>query len=174
MTDSTTSEGWLRKTNFSELGDNPLQATVRLEAARMHAMHYMTLGIREYSQWFKGEANMVADALSCENNRSDKELTHIFRTHCPSQIPQHFEIQPLPNKIILWLTALLLKLPMNPQYNEKHTRTKLGCGTGGHNLLRLDWTHRYTPQRLPTLCKIQTHRCLCRGYARSAIFRTIL
>ena len=131
MTDSTTSEGWLRKTNFSELGDNPLQATVRLEAARMHAMHYMTLGIREYSQWFKGEANVVADALSRDNDRSDEELTHIFRTHCPSQIPQHFEIQPLPNEIISWLTALLLKLPANPQYNEKHTRTKLGRGTGG-------------------------------------------
>ena len=131
MTDSTTSEGWLRKTNFSELGDNPIQATVRLEAARMHAMHYMTLGIREYSQWFEGEANVVADALSRDNDRSDEVLTHIFRTHCPSQIPEHFEIQPLPNKIISWLTALLLKLPVNPQYNEKHTRTKLGRGTGG-------------------------------------------
>jgi hypothetical protein len=131
MTDSTTSEGWLRKTNFSELGDNPLQATVRLEAARTHAMHYMTLGIREYSQWFKGEANVVADALSRDNDRSDEELTNIFRTHCPSQIPQHFEIQPLPNEITSWLTALLQKLPANPQYNEKHTRTKLGRGTGG-------------------------------------------
>ncbi len=131
MTNSTTSEGWLRKTNFSELGDNPLQATVCLEATRMHAMHYMTLGIREYSQWFKREANMVADALSPDNNRSDDELTHIFCTHCPSQIPPHLEIQPLPNKIISWLTALLLKLPVNLQYNEKHTRTKLSRGTGG-------------------------------------------
>ncbi len=129
MTDSTTSEGWLRKTNFSELGDNPLQATVRLEAARMHAMHYMTLGIREYSQWFKGEANVVANALSRDNDRSDDKLTHIFCTHRPSQSPPHFKIQPLPNKT--WLTALLLKLPVNAQYNKKHTRTKLGCGTGG-------------------------------------------
>ncbi len=131
MTNSTTSEGWLRKTNFSKLGDNPLQATVCLEATRMHAMHYMTLEIREYSQWFKGEANVVADALLRDNNRSDHKLTHIFRTHCPSQIPPHFKIQPLPNEIILWLTALLLKLPVKLQYNEKHTRTKLGRGTGG-------------------------------------------
>jgi hypothetical protein len=28
MTDSTTSEGWLRKTNFSKLNNNPIQATV--------------------------------------------------------------------------------------------------------------------------------------------------
>jgi hypothetical protein len=50
MTNSTTSEGWLHKTNFSELKENPIQATVRLEVARMHATHHITLGIREYSQ----------------------------------------------------------------------------------------------------------------------------
>jgi hypothetical protein len=94
-------------------------------------MYYMTLGIREYSQWFKGEANAVADALLRANDRSDDKITHIFCTNCPSQIPLHFKIQPLPNKIISWLTALLLKLPANPQYNEKHTRTNLGRGTGG-------------------------------------------
>ena len=93
-------------------------------------MHYMPLGIREYSQWFKGEANVATDAVSSDNNHSDHELTHIFCTHCPSQIPLHFEIQPLPNEIISWLTALLLKLPANLQYNKKHTRTKLGRGTG--------------------------------------------
>jgi hypothetical protein len=52
MTNSTTSKGWLRKTNFSELKEDPIQVTVRLEVARIHAMHYITLGIREYSQWF--------------------------------------------------------------------------------------------------------------------------
>ncbi len=74
---------------------------------------------------------MVADALSRNNDCSDNELTHIFCTHCPLQIPPHFKIHPLPNKITSWLTALLLKLPANPQYNKKHTRTKLGHETGG-------------------------------------------
>ncbi len=164
MTNSTTSKSWLRKTNFSELSNNPLQATVRLEAARLHAMHYMTLGIREYSQWFKGEANVVAEALSCNDNRSNDKLTHVFCTHFPSQIQPHFEIQPLPNKITSWLTALLLKLPTNPQYNKKHTRTKLGRGTGGQpTAVGLDLpTHSSTispaPQKssslmpLPWLC----------------------
>ena len=64
MTDSTTSEGWLRKTNFSELKEDKEQATVRLEVARLHATHYITLGIREYSQWFKGEDNVIANSLS--------------------------------------------------------------------------------------------------------------
>ena len=62
-------------TNFSKLGDNPIQATVRLKAARLHTMHYTTIGIREYSQWFKGEANVVADTLSRDNDRSNNKLT---------------------------------------------------------------------------------------------------
>ena len=80
MTNSTTFKSWLCKTNFSELGDNPVKATVRLEAARLHAMHYTTIGIREYSQWFMGEANVVSDALSRNDNQSSNKLTHVFCT----------------------------------------------------------------------------------------------
>jgi hypothetical protein len=87
---STTLEGLLCKTNFSKLNNDPIQATVRLEAARMHATHYITLGIREYSQWFPGKDNGVADSLSCYHDRSDNMLTPLFCTHCPSQIPEHF------------------------------------------------------------------------------------
>jgi hypothetical protein len=133
MTHSTTSEGWLRKTNFSKLGNDPIQASVCLEAARMHASNYMTTGIREYSQWFRGKDNVVADSLSRDNDQLDEELTQIFHTHCPSQIPPHFEIQPLPSEITLWLTALLLKLPVKAHFNKKHTRTSLGCGSDGQS-----------------------------------------
>ena len=37
MTDSSTSEGWLRKSNFKEDGENPIQATIRLEVSRSDA-----------------------------------------------------------------------------------------------------------------------------------------
>ncbi len=109
MIDSTTSKGWLQKTNFSKLRDDPIQVTVHLEVARMHAKNYMAFGIRDYSQWFSGKENIVANALSRNNDRSDEELTLIFRSHCPSQIPDHFKILPLPNEIISWLTVLLLR-----------------------------------------------------------------
>ena len=173
MTDSTTSEGWLRKTNFSELKEEPEQATVRLEVARLHATHYITLGIREYSQWFKGEYNVVANSLSCDEDQTDKELTNLFRTHCLSQIPDHFEIQPLPNKIVSWLTALLLRLQEKPQLREKHTRTKLGRGSiGSPTAAGLDWkTHSWTTlhaiqessylELLPWLCgKLNFHKTI--------------
>jgi hypothetical protein len=131
MMDSMTSKGWLRKTNFSKLGDDPIQATVCLEVARMHAKNYLALGIWDYSQWFPDKENIVANALSRDNNHSDKDLTLIFRSHCPSQIPDHFKILPLPNKIISRLTALLHRLSEKLQLFKKHTRTKLDRGTDG-------------------------------------------
>ena len=129
MTDSTTSEGWLRKSNFIEDGEDPIQATIRLEVARHHATHYLSNEIREYSQWFCGADNNVADALSRDNDRTDEELTQILRLHCPSQLPQHFKIVPLPNEIVSWLTSLLLRLPVKQQLAETHSTTKLGRGT---------------------------------------------
>ena len=131
MTDSTTAEGWLRKSNFSELGESKLLASVRIEAARMHATLFVSLGIKNYSQWFKGESNDVSDSLSRDDNRTDKELINIFHSSCPSQIPNHFEIVTLPNEIISWLTALLRKLPVNQQYREVHTQSKLWRGNVG-------------------------------------------
>jgi hypothetical protein len=98
----------------------------------MHAKNYMALGIQDYSQWFPGNDNIVADALFHDDNCLDEEVTLILCSHCPSQIPDHFKILSLPNKIISWLTVLLHRLPEKPQLFEKHTRTKLGPGTDGH------------------------------------------
>ncbi len=133
MTDSTTLEGWLKKTNFIEDEESPIQATIRLEVARLHASHYLSHEIREYSQWFRGADNQVADALSRDDNRTDEELTKILRLHCPSQVSPHFEIVPLPSKIVSWLTLLLLWLPPKPELAEEHTRTMLGHGPATPN-----------------------------------------
>ena len=45
MTDSTTSEGWTRKTNFKK-GLDHVKASVRIEVVRGHATRYMNHGIR--------------------------------------------------------------------------------------------------------------------------------
>jgi hypothetical protein len=78
MTDSTTAEGWLKKSNFRKLGGSKIQSLVRIEAAQMQATLFMSLGIKNCSQWFKGESNEVSDALSRDNDRDDKELINIF------------------------------------------------------------------------------------------------
>ena len=133
MTDSTTAEGWLRKSNFTELRECPIQASVRIEAAQKFATLMMEFGIKSYSQWFRGIVNEVTDALSWDDDRSDEELTHVIKTFCPSQVPSHFKIRQLPSKITSWLTALLLKLPVNERYNEAHTRSKIGRGDDGRS-----------------------------------------
>jgi hypothetical protein len=83
MTDSTTSKGWMQKTNFKE-DKNRIQATIRIEVARSHAAQFMDHGICKYSQWFRGIENDVADALSQDMDRSDDKLTQILFTHIPS------------------------------------------------------------------------------------------
>ena len=134
MTDSTTSEGWLWKSNFIEDDEDPIQATIQVEVAHLHATHYLLNEIREYNQWFRGANNNVADALSRDNDRTDDKLTQILRSHCPYQLPQHFEIVPLPNEIVSWLTSLLLRLPAKQQLAETHSATKLGRGTATQSI----------------------------------------
>ena len=86
MTNSTILEGWLRKSNFIEDGKDPIQVPIWLKVACLHATHYLSNGIRKYSQWFCGASNNVANALSQDNGRTDNELTQILFSHCPSQL----------------------------------------------------------------------------------------
>ena len=56
MTDSTTAEGWMQKSNFVEPDDNPIQATIRVNAARKYALIFLQAGVKGYSQWFAGKS----------------------------------------------------------------------------------------------------------------------
>ena len=119
------------KSNLKEDRESPIQATVRLEVSRSNANRIMENKIKNYSQWFPGWMNDVSDALYTDEDRSDNKLINIFRSFTPSQIPDHFEIVPLPREISSWLISLLQRLPMKEQLRERHTRTKLGRGKGG-------------------------------------------
>ncbi len=75
MTDSTTSTGWMKKTNFSVEKMDTSEATVRLEIARQHASHFTNYNIKKYSQWFPGRKNNVADSLSRDFDLDNAEIT---------------------------------------------------------------------------------------------------
>jgi hypothetical protein len=111
-----------------------VQASVRIQVAREHAMRYMNHEIRDYSQWFPGIKNNVADALSREMDLSDDELTNLLRLSFPKQTPENFVIVPLPNEIVSWLTSLLQQMPVNERFREEHTRTTLGRGIDGSSI----------------------------------------
>ena len=147
MTDSSTSAGWLCKTNFREftgVDPDPIKASVRIETAHHHATLFLNAGIKEYSQWFPGRENNVADALSLDFLLSNDNLILTLRSTCPSQLPQQFQTVLLPNKISSWLTSLLWKLPVKEQLREAHTRTKLDPGDISPSIL--------TPSDSATIC----------------------
>ena len=73
MTDSSTSAGWLHKTNFREITSNDtdlIQSQVCIETARHHVIIFLEAGIKGYSQWFPGKENNVVDALSRDFDHS--------------------------------------------------------------------------------------------------------
>ena len=66
---------------------------------------------------------------------------------CTSQLPQHFEIVPLPIKIVSWLTSSLQRLPVKEQLQEAHTKAKLDHGDNSKNTssqLDLDTTSSFS------------------------------
>ncbi len=73
----------------------------------MHTSLFLKMGITTYSQWFKGDKNKVADALSCDDNRTNNKLTLIIKSFCLLQVPSHFKILQLTKEITSFLTALL-------------------------------------------------------------------
>ena len=139
MTDSTTSAGWISKSNFNgdpeltspDEEEDPIHADVRREVCRKHAEMMMDEGICEYSQWFEGGKNNIADSLSRDDNVPDEKLTHLLKTHYPEQAPKDLKIAPLPKEISSWLTSLLQRLPERKQSQEQHMRTKIGLGEDG-------------------------------------------
>ena len=118
MTGSSTSEGWLKFSNFSELGEDPIQAEVRIEVCRSDAKRKLEFEVKDYSQWFPGAHNDVADALSRDDDRSDEDLINLLKTFCLSQMPSLFKIVPLPAEIVSFLISVLQKLPVKTQLRE--------------------------------------------------------
>jgi hypothetical protein len=82
----------VKKSNFTELSESPVQASLRIKATHMQATLFMSLGLKPYSQWFKVYEHKVADALSCNDDRRDEELTNIIKSLSLSQVSSHFKI----------------------------------------------------------------------------------
>ena len=148
MTNNTTSAGWLRKSNFAETGENAPHLLAKLQVARSHANRFIDHDIKEYSQWFPGKANLIADALSRDFHLSNTQLTTLVRFSLPHQNRQLFYIAPLPQKIVCWLCAWLQQLPANHLSPEAHQPSSLRPGIDGNNFfnpLIFPTTHTYNP-----------------------------
>ena len=133
MTDSTTSAGWLRKSNFADDGDSKSHMRAKLHAARAHAARLLEFDIREYSQWFPGELNLIADSLSRDFHLSDSQLVNLFTSRFSSQIHHNFKIVPIPEEINCWLCAWLQLMPEHRLQPEAHRPSNLEHGSAGRS-----------------------------------------
>ena len=114
MTDSTTTAGWLKKTNFQESKSEPPAMTkAKLQIARGHASQLLSAQCVDFSQWFLGESNEIADSLFQDFHISDNELIHLFHSLFPQKTPKNLKISPLPQEIDSFLSSLLETLPGN-------------------------------------------------------------
>ena len=132
MTDNTTSAGWLRKSNFTPSNEHPATTEAKLRIARSHAKRMIKFNMREYSQWFPGHKNIVADSLSRDFHVTNTDLVSKFNKHFAPQIPPHFNIYALPREIECWICALLQRLPEQQQSLEAHHSSNFELGNAGN------------------------------------------
>eukprot|EP00957_Ditylum_brightwellii_P189041 14390981-Ditylum_brightwellii.AAC.2 len=133
LTNSTTSKGWTKTANYRKDGKSQVETEVRVTIARTHAKNMMDTKVKDYSQYFPGKYNWIADALSCDNKCDNATLTKNVRTSLPTQLSLFFRISPLPKEISSWLILLLQKLPVKGQIRKVHMRTKLRRGADGNS-----------------------------------------
>ena len=88
MTDSTTSEGWSKKSNFSELGEDPVQAEVRIEVCRDDAKRKSTLKSRTTANG--SPASRTKSLMPCQETMTEqKATTETLHSNMPNPFHSH-------------------------------------------------------------------------------------
>ena len=71
--DSSTAQGWIRKSNFPSADESDPEINVKLQAARKAASILMEKEACVYSQWVPGDENDITDSLSRDLHSSDHQ-----------------------------------------------------------------------------------------------------
>ena len=128
VTDSTTTMGWLRKSNFEEE-----ERPIHQEISRWHARNTMSRDACNYSQHFPGKMNVVADSLSRDFHLSNGELIAMLTSIHPSFSPAHIKILELPNEHISWIASMAQKWPGNRELPSQLIKSEIARGIVGWN-----------------------------------------
>jgi hypothetical protein len=103
--DSRSAAGWLAKLTFDD--DCPMH----LALARQFADFCITNDIVQYTQWFPGKKNNVADVLSRDFALNDEEVTKHIHENCSPFAPQYFRIIPCSQRSFLKLETCCVGCP---------------------------------------------------------------
>ena len=123
--DNTTAASWLQKTNFAS------NKPVHLKVSRRLANLLLEAEVQLTNEWIEGESNPLADSLSRDTHLSPADHTAFLHSVLSHQMPDGFEISPLPDEISSWLGCILLQLPEPSEPCPQPTRSKLWSGTAG-------------------------------------------
>jgi hypothetical protein len=130
MTDNTTMQGWLKKSNFKENDKESIEMTAaKLKISRgHHALQMLKSKCRDYIQWFPGDENDLAGSLSRDFHLSNDQLLSIYLSSIPKQTPTNLMISLLPQEILSFLSSMLQTLPEQMQPPERHKTSSLAHG----------------------------------------------
>jgi hypothetical protein len=140
QTDSSTTMGWLKKSNFADKPDEAIQ----LATARKLADILMESESCLYSQWFPGALNNIANSLSRDFHIESSHLCTLLLSHFPDQAPFGLTILPVPPGIVYWLTCLLRSQPPLEPWSKEPTRNKFALGLGS-NVTSVQWDYSLIP-----------------------------
>ena len=129
--DSSTAQGWIRKSNCSPKEVSDPEINVKLQAARKVASILTEREACIYSQWFPGDENDITDSLSRDLHLSDNNLTRLLTFALPYQLPHNFSTVPFPKRILSAFSSWLLMLLAKRQPLKQHKTSALLVGNAG-------------------------------------------
>lgn len=124
--DSTSTVGWLRKSNH-----DPEDAPIHNEVARFHARSMMAREACNYSQHLPGRLNIIADSLSRDFHLSDEQLISMLTSLHPSLSPSQIKLVPPPPEITSWIASMAQRWPGTRALPKAHTKSTIAAGIAG-------------------------------------------
>ena len=128
QSDSTTSVGWMHKSNH-----DPEDAPIHNAIARYHARHTMSIKACNYSQHIPGSENVVTDCLSRDFHLSDAQIVAMLTSVHPSLNGAPIQIVPVPDEVISWIASLAQLKPVPSGSLVERTPSTLAAGISGWN-----------------------------------------
>jgi hypothetical protein len=133
MGDSTTAAGWIHRTRYRGKDEDDDDFNARLTVARKYARLVLNNDLVNYSQWFPGVDNVVADCLSRDGHLSQIERESLLTSAFPNQLPPNFQVTQVPEEITSFVFSVLQRLPKRTQRWKGRKRTGLVPGSVGSN-----------------------------------------
>ena len=125
-TDSTSTAGWLRKSNH-DASERPIHN----EIARWHARNIMKRKACNYSQHLEGKLNVVTDCFSRDFHLSDDQLVSMLTSLHPSLSPSQIKVINLPEMYTSWIASLAQRWPGTRELPKQLIKSEIAAGISG-------------------------------------------